>query len=125
MIIFGIDPAGAGEAAPQVGKRLADLGRNFRPVNKRGIVSHSRCLGTALKARTISKLEPATNHRYPDSYRSCVTLRSIARLTPVKPWELGLALPAFQRRCSAIVPRNASTVGMMLPTMMSTPSAVG
>jgi hypothetical protein len=30
MIIFGIDPAGAGKATPQIGKRLADLGRNFQ-----------------------------------------------------------------------------------------------
>jgi len=30
VIIFGIDPTGAGKAAPQAGKRLADLGRDFQ-----------------------------------------------------------------------------------------------
>jgi hypothetical protein len=29
-VIFGIDPAGAWKAATQIGKGLADLGRNFQ-----------------------------------------------------------------------------------------------
>jgi hypothetical protein len=30
VVIFGIDPAGAGKAATQIGKALADLGRDFQ-----------------------------------------------------------------------------------------------
>src|SRR5262249_11912001 len=49
VIIFGVDPAGAGKAAPQIGKGLADLGRNFQSSEQTRHRTHSRCLGMSTK----------------------------------------------------------------------------
>jgi hypothetical protein len=65
VIIFGIDPAGAGKATPQIGKRLADLGRNFQSSEQTRHQRDSRCwgmiLGTILPCNKPGDESPITN----------------------------------------------------------------
>jgi len=64
VIIFGVDPAGAGKAASQAGKRVADLGRDFQSGKQTRHRWDSRCLGLTLRiiAQTPKQI-PVTNHR--------------------------------------------------------------
>src|SRR5882757_7132743 len=75
VIIFGIDPACAGKAATQIGKLLADLGRNFQSCKQ---TRHRKILDA--KARAV-RLTPDNNSGdespIPNFYPTYVTLRSM------------------------------------------------
>src|SRR4051794_31028044 len=77
VIIFGIDPACAGEAATQIGKLLADLGRNFQSSEQ---TRHRKILDAEAGAvRLAPDNKPGDESPMTNSYPTYVTLRSMRR----------------------------------------------
>src|SRR6185369_7017382 len=74
-IIFGIDPAGAGKAATQIGKALADLGRDFQSSKQ---TRHRKILDAkapALEAHAPDS-KPGDESPITNFYPTYMTLRS-------------------------------------------------
>src|SRR6476659_4714630 len=77
VIIFGIDPACAGKAATQIGKALADLGRNFQSSKQ---TRHRKILDAKASAwRLTPDSKPGDESPITNSYPTYMTLRSTPR----------------------------------------------